>query len=107
MKIQLLKLYLLVCHIYGTHPTFRQVLKEQPTTLYAALKKPTGEELCDAEKHYNRLVSRRRQPIESFFNWLIDKTDIQSAGTVRSTERLMIHCFGKLNVACFLLVFNP
>jgi hypothetical protein len=53
------------------------------------------------------LVSRLRQPIESFFNWLINKTDIQNAGTVRSTEGLMLHCFGKLTFAFYLLVFNP
>lgn len=87
-------------------PTFQQLLKEQQTTLYAPKKKPKGKELSETEKYYNRLVSRLRQPIESFFNWLIDKTDIQRAGTVRSTEGLMIHCFGKLTFAFFLLVFN-
>lgn len=68
---------------------------------------PTTKELSAPEKYYNRLVSRLRQPIESFCNWLIDKTDIQRAGTVRSTEGLMIHCFGKLTFAFYLLVFNP
>ncbi len=88
-------------------PTFREQLEAQQTTLYAPKKKPKGKELSAAEKYYNRLVSRLRQPIESFFNWLIDKTDIQRAGTVRSTEGLMVHCFGKLTVAFYLLVFNP
>ncbi len=88
-------------------PLFQAMLKEQHTTLYAPRKKPKGQELSATEKYYNRLVSRLRQPIESFFNWLIDKTDIQRAGAVRSTEGLMIHCFGKLTVALFLLVFNP
>jgi hypothetical protein len=88
-------------------PTFQAMLKEQQTTLYAPRKKPKGKELSKIEKYYNRLVSRLRQPIESLFNWLIDKTEIQRAGQVRSTEGLMIHCFGKLTVAMFLLVFNP
>jgi hypothetical protein len=88
-------------------PTFQQMLKEQQTTLYAPRKKPKGKELSKTEKYYNRLVSRLRQPIESFFNWLIAKTDIQRASTVRSTEGLMVHCFGKLTFAMFLLVFNP
>ncbi len=87
-------------------PTFQAMLEQQQTTLYAPKKKPKGKELSQTEKYYNRLVSRLRQPIESFFNWLIDKTDIQRAGTVRSTEGLMIHCFGKLSVAFYLLVFN-
>jgi hypothetical protein len=88
-------------------PTFQARLEAQQTTLYAPKKKPKGKELSATEKYYNRLVSRLRQPIESFFNWLIDKTDIQRAGRVRSTEGLMVHCFGKLTVAMFLLVFNP
>lgn len=88
-------------------PTFQATLKEQRTTLYAPVKKPKGKELSGIEKYYNRLVSKLRQPIESFFNWLIDKTDIQRASKVRSTEALMVHCFGKLAVAFWLLVFNP
>jgi Transposase DDE domain len=88
-------------------PTFQAWLEVQQTTLYAPKKKPKGKELSATEKYYNRLVSRLRQPIESFFNWLIDKTDIQRAGTVRSTEGLMIHCWGKLTFAFYLLVFNP
>jgi len=88
-------------------PTFQTHLKEQRTTLYAPRKKPKGKELSKTEKYYNRLVSKLRQPIESLFNWLIDRTDIQRAGTVRSTQGLMIHCFGKLTFAMFLLVFNP
>ncbi len=88
-------------------PHFEAALKEHQTTLYAPRKKPRGEDLSDTEKHYNRLVSKLRQPIESFFKWLIDKTDIQRASTVRSTEGLMIHCFGKLTFAFYLLAFNP
>jgi len=88
-------------------PTFQQMLKAHQTTLYAPKRKPKGKELTAPEKYYNQLVSRLRQPIESLFNWLIDKTDIQRAGTVRSTEGLMLHCFGKLTVAFYLLVFNP
>jgi hypothetical protein len=85
---------------------FEAMLKEQQTTLYTPIKKPKGKELSEEEKYYNRLVSKIRQPIESFFNWLIDKTDIQRASKVRSTEGLFIHCFGKLTFAFYLLVFN-
>jgi hypothetical protein len=88
-------------------PTFEALLKEQRTTLYTPLKKRKGKELSQTEKYYNRLVSKPRQPIESFFKWLIAKTDIQRAGRVRSTEGLMVHCWGKLTVAFYLLVFNP
>lgn len=88
-------------------PLFEATLKEQQTTLYTPIKKPKGKELTDEEKYYNRVVSKIRQPIESFFNWLIDKTDIQRASKVRSTDALFIHCFSKLTFAFILLVFNP
>lgn len=82
-------------------------LAEQETSLHTPYKKPKGKELSAIEKRYNRCVSRLRQPIESLFNWFNDKTDLQNAGTVRSEDALMIHCFGKLTVVYLLLVFNP
>jgi Transposase DDE domain len=81
-------------------------LKEQQTRLTAPRKKPKGKELTTDEKYYNRLVRRIRQPIESLFNWVEEKTGIQRASKVRSTDALLIHCWGKLAVAFFLLVFN-
>ncbi len=80
-------------------------LSEQNTKLFVPRKKPKGKELNCFEKEQNRLISRFRQPIESFFNWLIAKTQIQRASLVRSTNGLMVHCFGKLTFALLLLVF--
>lgn len=80
-------------------------LKEQRSHMIAPLKKLKGSELTTNEKHYNRLVRSFRQPIESLFNWIIEKTQIQKAGKVRSTDALLVHCWGKLAVAFFLLVF--
>ena len=85
----------------------RAHLAAQGSTLQTPCKKPKGGELSAPEKHYNRCVSRLRQPIESLFNWVNKKTGLQDAGTVRSEEALMVHCFGKLTVAYLLLVFNP
>jgi hypothetical protein len=67
------------------------------------------------QKHYevgesslwSRFVSSLRQPIESFFNWLIDKTDIQNAAKARSGNGLLVHCYAKLTFAFFLLKFYP
>ena len=81
-------------------------MKEQQTRLVAPQKKPKGKELTTDEKYYNRLVRRIRQPIESLFNWIEEKTHIQRASKVRSTDALMVHCWGKLAVTFFLLVFN-
>jgi len=81
-------------------------LKEQQTRLIAPWKKPKGKELTPDENYYNRLVRRIRQPIESLFNWVPEKIEIQRASKVRSTDALMVHCWGTLAGAFFLLVFN-
>lgn len=54
---------------------------------------------------YSQAVSTVRQPIESFFNWLIEKTDIQRASKVRSANGLLAHVFGKLAAAFISLIF--
>jgi hypothetical protein len=81
-------------------------VRGQRTRLITPRKKPKGKELADGESYYNRSVRHIRQPVESLFNWMGEKTQIQRAGTVRSTEAPMIHCWGKLVVAFFLLVLN-
>lgn len=83
-----------------------QRLKEQQSRLLTPLKKPKGGELSETQKSYNRMVNRLRQPVESFFNWLNEKTQIQNASKVRSTESLLVQCWGKLAFAVFSLVFN-
>lgn len=83
----------------------KKQLKEQNTRLFVPLKKPVGKEQTASEKSYSRLVSRLRQPIESFFKWLNDKTQMQTASSVRSANGLLLHCFGKLTFALLLLVF--
>ena len=52
-----------------------------------------------ADDLFSTAVSRIRQPVESMFNWLIEKADIQKASKVRSTKSLLIHAFGRLAVA--------
>lgn len=82
-------------------------LAQQGITLRTPQKQLKGQELNEWEKYYNRCVSRLRQPIEGFFNWLQKKTQIHQASTVRSDDALKIHCWGKLTVAYLILVFNP
>jgi hypothetical protein len=48
---------------------------------------------------FSTAVSKVRQPIESLFNWLIEKTDFQRASKVRSTKGLIVHVFGKIAAA--------
>lgn len=54
-----------------------------------------------ADDLYSRSVSSIRQPIESFFGWIIEKTDIQRASKVRSTQGLLVHTFGRITAAIF------
>lgn len=58
-----------------------------------------------ADDLFSTAVSRVRQPIESLFNWIIEKSDIQKASKVRSTKGLLVHVFGKLSAAFIELIF--
>ena len=58
-----------------------------------------------ADDLFSVAVSRIRQPIESLFNWLIQKTDIQRANKVRSSKGLLVHIFGKIASAFINLIF--
>ena len=58
-----------------------------------------------ADDLFSTYVSRFRQPIESFFNWLQEKTGIQHASKVRSENGLLVHVFGNLAAALAGLVF--
>ena len=57
-----------------------------------------------ADQFFSTAVSRIRQPIESLFNWLIEKTQIQRASKVRSAKGLIVHVFGKIAAAVSLWV---
>jgi hypothetical protein len=85
--------------------SFKLELETRTIKLLTPFKKPKKESLTAQKKLFNKTVSSFRQPIESFFKWLIDKTDIQRASQVRSTDGLLIHCLGKLTFALFLLNF--
>ena len=56
---------------------------------------------------FGAAVSTVRQPVESFFNWVNEKTKIQEAQKVRSTNGLAVHVFGKMAAAFIFLIFNP
>lgn len=58
-----------------------------------------------ADNLYSTAVSRIRQPIESLFNWLNEKTEIQRASKVRSNKGLIVHVFGRIAAAISLWVF--
>ena len=55
------------------------------------------------DKALSTAVSRVRQPIESFFNWLNETTQIQNASKVRSANGLIAFVFSRIAVACLIL----
>lgn len=61
--------------------------------------KAQSDEEKQRNKAYNDLfstaVSKIRQPIESFFNWLNEKTKIQRANKVRLIFGLLVHSMDK------------
>jgi IS5 family transposase len=87
---------------YFHHET-EQACKECGWFLVAAYKRHRHESESNVPTLYNRFVSAMRQPLESLFGWIIQKTDLQNASRVRSTQGLKVHCYGKLAVACLLL----
>ena len=97
--------------IYYNKGFFDQLGVEKNSIMLTPVKAVKGQ--TDWEKQFNkaaddlfsRAVSKVRQPIESFFNWLIEKTDFQKASKVRSTRGLMVHVFGKIAAAFINLIF--
>jgi Transposase DDE domain len=72
----------------------------------AIQKRAIGQkELFYEQKLNNTAISRVRQPIEGFFNHLIELTGIQDASKCRSSKGLLTHVFGKIAAfltACFI-----
>lgn len=86
-------------------------LIEQKASLCTPTKYPRGHSEYDKQQAkafddlWSKNVSSIKQSIESFFGWLIEKTDIQKASKVRSTKGLLVHIFGRI-VGAFILLDN-
>jgi hypothetical protein len=79
--------------------------------LLTPVKKAKNQEFLEAADQWlSTAVSRVRQPIESFFNWIEEKTGIQLASKVRSYNGLIVHVFGKIAAAlcikCAISIFS-
>lgn len=98
--------------IYRDNPYWngeREVKSNELLTPVKAVKGASGDEQQRnkaADDIYSTAVSSVREPIEAFYNWLIDKTNIQRAQKCRSTAGLIIHSLGKLAIAFIFLIFN-
>lgn len=84
-----------------------RLAEEQKLEVLTPVKRKKGQKhLSAADKLFSEAVSRVRQPIESLFNWIDEKTGIQCASKVRSYRGLLVHTFGRLAAAMLLLAFN-
>jgi hypothetical protein len=93
---------------YCDEPLKEQLAEDQDLDLLTPVKKNKGQKtLSAADTLYSKAVSRVRQPIESLFNWIDEKTGIQRASKVRSYQGLLVHAFGRLAAAMLLLALNP
>lgn len=88
----------------------QKLLEEHDNQYYTPIKKVKGtpEVLQQHDEAKNKQVqtnvAKHRQPIESFFNWLHQKTGIQTASKVRSSRGLKLHVYGKFLAGLFILM---
>ena len=93
---------------YCDGPLKERLATGQNLDLLTPIKKEKGQQtLPAADKLYSEAVSRIRQPIESLFSWIDEKTGIQRASKVRSYQGLVVHVFGRLAAAMLILALNP
>jgi len=97
--------------IYGNVDFWAEMEQTNNSRMLTPIKDIKGqhESQKKREKAYNDLFSKAvssvRQPIESLFNWLIEKTDIQRASKVRSTKGLLTFVCGRIAAAFIYLIF--
>jgi Transposase DDE domain len=93
---------------YCDKATAPELLALYDVTVCSIEKRKKGQnELFYDQKLQNTAISRVRQPIEGFFNWLIEYTDIQNASKCRSTKGFLTHIYGKIAASLvFLLISN-
>jgi len=97
--------------IYGNVDFWAEMEQTNNSRMLTPIKNIKGqhESQKKREKAYNDLFSKAvssiRQPIESLFNWLIEKTDIQRASKVRSTKGLLTFVCGRIAAAFIYLIF--
>ena len=93
---------------YCDGPLKEQLAETQDLDLLTPVKKEKGQRtLSSADKLYSEAIGRMRQPIESLFSWIDEKTSIQQASKVRSYRGLLVHVFGRLAAAMLILALNP
>ena len=84
----------------------KELKTTQNVQLYTPVKLKKGQQhIAYEDKLLSRAVSSVRQPIETFFGWLQEKTGIQFASKIRSTAGLLVFIFARIATA-LVLSFN-
>ena len=79
-----------------------RLLDENNVEILTPVKREKGQQnLSYADTLLSRSISSVKQAIESFNNWLIEKTNIQRASKVRSANGLCVFLFARIACACF------
>lgn len=90
---------------YADQKLNQKLMDEHHSQIITPMKDKKGTPLITKQfdQAFNDLfssaVSIIRQPIESFFNWLQQITNIQTASKVRSSAGLVTHVYGKIAAA--------
>jgi len=78
------------------------MLSENNVEILTPIKRKRGQKkLSFLEGLYSSSISSVKQAIESFNNWIIEKTNIQRASKVRSNSGLTAFIFARIAYACF------
>ena len=81
--------------IYGNVKFWQDIQRLNNSIMLTPIKDIKGQSELEKQRNkayndlFSKAVSSVRQPIESLFNWIIEKTNIQKASKVRSTNGLL------------------
>jgi hypothetical protein len=88
----------------------QQKMQQNGNDLLTPIKKTKGMPVVleqfdkAANDLFSTAVSTIRQPIESFFSWIQEKTKIHLASKVRSEKGLLLHIYAKLVASVLILL---
>ena len=82
------------------------MLSENNVEIVTPIKRSKGQKQLPYCRLYSVAVSGGKQAIKSFNNWLIVKTDIQSASKVRSVSGLIAFVFARIACVCSFLTLD-
>lgn len=84
---------------------WKEELEHLGIRLITPRKRAKGERYISGDA-YSTAVSEKRQPIESFFNWINNRFHIQRASFARSFAGLLFHVFSAIAASLFYLMSN-